>query len=208
MPPAESLGLFAMAALILLLIPGPAVLYIVTRSVTQGTRAGFVSILGLSTGTIIHVAAAAAGLSVLLATSALAFQVVKYAGAAYLVYLGIQKFRASPESAVVELRTDKPARIFVDGIIVTLLNPKSVLFFFAFLPQFISPARPAAPQILALGGLFLLLSMVTDSCYVFLAGSLRKLLRSSRQTNWGQYVAGTIYIGLGVAAAFAGQRPQ
>jgi threonine/homoserine/homoserine lactone efflux protein len=208
MPPPESLGLFTIAALILLVIPGPAVLYIVTRSVTQGTRAGFASILGLATGTIIHVAAAAAGLSVLLATSALAFQVVKYAGAAYLIYLGVQKFRASPESALVELRPDKPSRIFLDGIIVNLLNPKSALFFFAFLPQFISADRPAAPQILTLGALFLLLSMITDSCYVFLAGSLRKLLRSSRPASWGQYVAGTIYIGLGVAAAFAGQKPQ
>src|SRR5688500_13970180 len=170
MPSAESLGLFTIAALILLIVPGPAVLYIVTRSVTQGPRAGFASMLGLATGTIIHVAAAAAGLSVLLATSALTFQIVKYAGAAYLIYLGIQKFRASPESAVLELRTDRPARIFLDGIVVNLLNPKSALFFFAFLPQFIAADRPAAPQILALGGRFLLLSLVTDSCYVFLAG--------------------------------------
>lgn len=208
MPSAESLGLFTIAALILLVIPGPAVLYIVTRSVTQGTRAGFASMAGLGTGTIIHVAAAAAGLSVLLATSSLAFQVVKFAGAAYLIYLGVQKFRAKADSAVVELRTDQPGRIFLDGIVVNLLNPKSALFFFAFLPQFISADRPAAPQILVLGGLFLLLSFVTDSCYVFLAGSLRKLLGSSRPSNWGQYVAGTIYIGLGVAAAFVGQKLQ
>jgi threonine/homoserine/homoserine lactone efflux protein len=160
--------LFVSAALVLLLIPGPAVLYIVARSAEQGRLAGFVSDLGIHSATLVHVLAAALGLSALLASSATAFSLVKYAGAAYLIYIGFKKIFGpiEPDEAGGALKRYRHAQLFRDGFIVNLLNPKTALFFFAFLPQFAEVGRGhLAMQIAFLGLLFTALGFVTDGCY-------------------------------------------
>lgn len=212
MPEISVLLLFTTAALALLLTPGPAVLYIVARSLDQGRAAGIVSAVGVGLGTMFHVVAAALGLSALLVSSSLAFTVVKYLGAAYLIYLGIQKLR---EQQPAQVHTVAPPaqplrRIFTQGVIVNILNPKTALFFFAFLPQFIDPARGSATiQILLLGVLFVVLGMFTDSGYALLAGTARGFLRESITFIRAQrYVAGSIYIFLGLLTAFSGSRSK
>jgi threonine/homoserine/homoserine lactone efflux protein len=206
LPDGANLGIFVAAALLLLLTPGPAVLYIVARSVDQGRRAGLVSMLGVHAGTLVHVAAAAAGLSALLAASATAFSVVKYLGAAYLVYLGARRLldrSAPPEGASRPAR--RLRRDFVDGIVVNVLNPKTALFFLAFLPQFADMSRPhVGAQILALGLLFVLLGLCTDGLYALAAGTAAQWLRGNpRFLASERWVSGGMYIGLGVAAALS-----
>lgn len=204
-----TLTVFMAAALALLLIPGPAVLYIVARSIDQGRAAGIVSAFGVGIGTLFHVAAAALGLSALLLSSALAFSMVKYLGAAYLVYLGIQKLRKRIEPQQVEQPQSATLRqIFSQGVVVNLLNPKLALFFFAFLPQFVNPARGSvAIQSLLLGLIFVVLGIGSDSLYALLAGTLRHWLRGSRAFARGQrYFAGGVYILLGVTTALSGSK--
>jgi threonine/homoserine/homoserine lactone efflux protein len=200
------LTLFFTAAILLLLTPGPAVTYIVTRSLTQGRRAGLVSTLGITSGTLLHVAAAAAGLSAILAASAAAFATVKYAGAAYLVWLGIRALRASePPADAIAPPADTLRRVFWEGALVSVLNPKTAIFFMAFLPQFVDPAREVAPQVALLGAMFAVMALCTDGAYALAAGSAAGWLRGNRRVMAGRrYVAGTVYLGLGVAAAFAG----
>jgi threonine/homoserine/homoserine lactone efflux protein len=211
-PGATSLGLFVSAALVLLVIPGPAVLYIFARSVEQGRFAGFVSILGIHTATLVHVLAAALGLSAILASSALAFSVIKYAGAAYLIWLGLRKIFARDELADVSVgaRRHGYLRLFRDGFIVNLLNPKTALFFLAFLPQFVEVSRGhVAMQIAFLGLLFTVLGLITDGCYAFAAGTAGKWLKRSRgYLKAERYVSGVLFIGLGVTAAFAGNQKK
>ena len=156
MPALTTMALFLLAALGLLLIPGPSVLYIITRSVAQGRRAGLASVLGVEMASLTHAAAAALGLSALLLTSALAFSVVKYLGAAYLIYLGVRTFLAREESQQAQVPASRSlSQLFAQGFLVNLLNPKTALFFYAFLPQFVNPGRgPIAEQILLLGMLF------------------------------------------------------
>ena len=206
-PSHSSLVLFISAALVLLVIPGPAVLYVVGRSVGQGRAAGFVSALGIQVGTLVHVAAAAVGLSALLMSSAAAFAAVKYLGAAYLIYLGVQKLR-SDESLEPSGQTVKTnlSRIFAQGVVVNVLNPKTALFFFAFLPQFVDASRGnVAAQILFLGTLFSLMGVVSDSLWAFSADTVAHLLRRSpRWMRTQRYVSGGMLISLGVATAFAG----
>jgi threonine/homoserine/homoserine lactone efflux protein len=208
MPAPHTLLLFAPVCLGLLVIPGPAVLYIVTRSIDQGRSAGVASVLGIHTGSLVHVAAAAAGLSALVVSSAVAFSVVKYAGAAYLVILGVRKLL---ERDHVDLDLEvAPARslrrIYVQGIVVNVLNPKTALFFLAFLPQFVDVERGAVwSQMVVLGFAFIALGMLSDGTYAFVAARAGRLLRSSRRFRTTQrYVSGGIYIGLGAVAAFAG----
>jgi threonine/homoserine/homoserine lactone efflux protein len=208
-PNAGNLGLFIAAAIALLLTPGPAVLYVVTRSIEQGRRAGLVSTLGIHVGTLFHIAAATAGLSALLASSALAFAVVKYAGAAYLIYLGVRKIFLAPANGDGAPMVERPrdlGRAFRDGIVVNLLNPKTALFFLAFLPQFVDLSRGAVPfQIAFLGLLFAVLGLLSDSAYALAAGTAGQWVkRSPRFLSAERYVSGTIYIGLGLTAAFAG----
>ena len=208
-PSASNIGLFVGAALVLLLIPGPAVLYIVARSMAQGRMAGFVSDLGIHSATMIHVLAAALGLSALLASSALAFSIVKYAGAAYLIWLGFKKIFGRVEDAEsAGLSRHSYARLFRDGFIVNLLNPKTALFFFAFLPQFAEPERGhLAVQITFLGLLFAGLGFITDGCYALLAGTAGNWLKRSRRfLEIERYVSGTLFIGLGLTAMFAGNQ--
>ena len=206
LPEWSSLGLFAVAALVLLLTPGPAVLYIVTRSIDQGWRAGLVSVLGVHVGTLAHIFAAAAGLSALLAASATAFGVVKYMGAAYLIYIGVRRLR--DRSSMVTPAAGAPKRLrraFVDGVVVNVLNPKTALFFLAFLPQFVTEARGhVGEQIIALGVVFVLLGAVTDSLYALSAGTAARWLRGQPRFLAGErWVTGGLYISLGLAAALS-----
>lgn len=209
MPDFTTILLFSAAALALLLTPGPAVMYIVARSIDQGRAAGVVSALGVGVGTMFHVGAAALGISALLVSSALAFGVVKYLGAAYLIYLGIRKLREPvAETAVADPPAASLRRIFSQGVVVNLLNPKTALFFFAFLPQFADPARGSvALQMGLLGLLFVLLGIVSDSLYALLAGTVGGWLRGNLRFLRAQRTfAGTVYIVLGVATAFSGHR--
>jgi threonine/homoserine/homoserine lactone efflux protein len=208
LPGAANIGLFVGAALVLLLIPGPAVLYIVARSAEHGRLAGFVSDLGIHSATLVHVLAAAFGLSALLASSAVAFSFVKYVGAAYLIYLGLKKIFAGAEPADVAATLERlnRARLFRDGFVVNLLNPKTALFFFAFLPQFAEANRGhLAMQIAFLGLLFTALGFVTDGCYALLASAAGGWLkRSSGYRRFERYLSGVLLLGLGVTAVAAG----
>jgi threonine/homoserine/homoserine lactone efflux protein len=207
-PDAASIGVFALAALALLLTPGPAVLYIVARSVEQGRLAGLVSVCGITTGTLVHVLAAALGLSALLASSALAFSAVKYAGAAYLIYIGVRRIldRAAAPAAPGGLPRRSLGRLYRDGFVVNLLNPKTALFFLAFLPQFIDPSRGGAPfQVVFLGLLFALMGLASDGLYALAAGAAgRWVKRNGHYLRWERYLTGGVFIGLGVTAALAG----
>src|ERR1700674_4926065 len=207
LPSHSSLLLFVSAAVVLLVIPGPAVLYVTSRSIGQGRSAGFVSALGIGAGTLVHAAAAAVGLSALLMSSAIAFGVVKYLGAAYLIYLGIQKLRRdeSPKLSQDAPRT-KLSRVFGQGVVVNILNPKTAVFFFAFLPQFVDASRGnVALQILVLGTLFAAMGITSDSLWALFAGTVA--LRLNRNSHWNRaqrYVSGGMLISLGVATALAG----
>ena len=203
-PDLANLGFFVVAAVILLLTPGPAVLYIVARSMEQGRRAGLVSVLGVHAGTLVHVTAAAAGLSALLLASAVAFSVVKYLGAAYLIYLGVRRLMDRSTALGPQPTVERSLRrAFVDGVVVNVLNPKTALFFLAFLPQFADVSRGAVgAQILVLGLLFVALGLVTDGLYALGAGIAAEWLRGrSRLAASERWISGTMYIGLGVAAA-------
>ena len=205
------LGVFLAAALLLLVTPGPAVLYIVARSVDQGRAAGLVSALGVHAGTLMHVAAAAAGLSVLLAASATLFSVVKYLGAAYLIFLGVRRLLDRTPLGGPAARAIPWRRAFLDGAIVNVLNPKTALFCLAFLPQFVDPTRGhVGPQVLALGLVFVMLGLVTDGLYAIAAGSARRWNRaaSPRFMTGQRWVTRVMYIGLGVAAAFSDARAE
>jgi threonine/homoserine/homoserine lactone efflux protein len=200
----ERLPLFILTSLILLLTPGPAVLYIIARSVDQGRRAGLVSVASIEVGNFFHALAAALGLSALLLSSALAFSVVKYLGAAYLVYLGIRKILSPPPAAETESgRPQSLRQIFFQGVTVAVLNPKTALFFVAFLPQFVNPGRgQVALQLLTLGCLFVGMACLSDGLYALLASSAGKWLKSRPQFIFAErYLAGLIYIGLGLTAA-------
>jgi threonine/homoserine/homoserine lactone efflux protein len=207
LPTHSSLLLFVSAALVLLVIPGPAVFYVTSRSIGHGRSAGLVSALGIGVGTLFHVAAAALGLSALLISSAIAFSAVKYLGAAYLIFLGIQKIvredsiTSSEQSARIQL-----SRIFGQGIVVNVLNPKTALFFFAFLPQFVDVSRgKVAGQILFLGLLFAVMGVLSDSVWALFAGTVAQVLRGNpRWMRTQRYVSGGMLISLGLATAFAG----
>lgn len=207
-PGGANLGLFAAAALTLLVIPGPAVLYIVGRSIEQGRRAGLISVLGIHTATLVHIFAAVVGLSAVLASSALAFAIVKYAGAAYLVWLGLRKLfsRNVPRGEAFIAAPRKGRRLFREGFLVNLLNPKTALFFLAFLPQFVDLSRGyIALQIAILGFLFALLGLVSDSAYAMASGAAGEWLkRSSLWLIIERYASGLLMVGLGMTAAFAG----
>ena len=206
-PGAANLELFIGAAIVLLLIPGPAVLYIVGRSLEQGRRADSVSVLGIHAATLVHVLAAVVGLSAVLASSALAFNLVKYGGAAYLIWLGLRKLFGRSEGADgnVALPGHGRGRLFRDGFVVNLLDPKTAIFFLAFLPQFVDLSRDhAAMQIAFLGLTFTALGLVSDGCYALFAGAAGGWLKRSRAwLAFERYVSGLLLIGLGMTAAFA-----
>jgi len=203
MPDPSRLALFVGAALVLLVAPGPAVLYVVTQSVSYGRRAGMASVAGITTGTLVHIAAATIGLSALLASSALAFDVVKYLGAAYLIVVGIRRLTGLERAEEAELpRGRSLGRLYRQGIVVNVLNPKTALFFLAFLPQFVDPDRGAVwSQVVILGLVFVVLGLVSDSLYALGGNAVGSLLR--RRATAMRRISGTIYVGLGAAAAFA-----
>ena len=207
----SSLLLFVTGATILLVIPGPAVFYVVSRSIGHGRPAGLVSAMGITVGTLFHVAAATLGLSALLASSALAFQFVKYIGAAYLIYLGLCVLRSDGTDAQHAIADQRRFRsIFGQGVLVNLLNPKTALFFLAFLPQFIDPARGHGTlQILQLGVLFALMGWLSDSAWALLAGIVAGRLRGSARLRRAQRnVSGGALIALGLASAFSGAKSK
>ncbi|MEO3813729.1 LysE family translocator [Sphaerisporangium sp. B11E5] len=205
MPPVTTLMVFAAATLALLLVPGPAVVYIVTRSVTQGRTAGLVSVAGIHAGSVVHVVAAALGVSALLAASATAFTVVKYLGAAYLIYLGLRRLFSRENRMATEVTPASPTRLFGEGFVVNVLNPKTAIFFLAFLPQFVDPAGPVALQVILLGVIWIVLGMASDGTYALISAALATRLRSSRKAARRLDIAsGLIYIGLGATAALAG----
>jgi len=205
----SKLYFFLGAALALLLVPGPAVLYITARSASQGRLAGLVSVLAIETANFLQAVAAALGLSAILLSSALAFDVVKYLGAAYLLYLGIRKLMAPDnETENEEIKRESLSRIYWQGLVVNILNPKTALFFFAFLPQFVDPAKGnVIGQNLLLGAIFVGMAIITDSLYALLASSLAAKLTGNRhfQKGW-RYFAGLVYIGLGITTALTGTR--
>jgi threonine/homoserine/homoserine lactone efflux protein len=204
LPELHKLILFIGASIIMLVIPGPAVLFIVARGISQGRLAAFASVLGVAVGSFIHVIAAVVGLSALMAGSALAFSVVKYVGAAYLIYLGVMtllKKRTPEVNPKIERKSHR--RLFVDGIVVNVLNPKTALFFLAFLPQFADPAH-FTEQALLLGAVFVVLAILSDGTYAMISGSLGHFLRGQPRFLTAQrWVSGSVYIGLGVLTALA-----
>ncbi len=205
MPSAAVIATFAAASVAMLLIPGPAVLYILNRSVSDGREVGLAAVAGLELGNLVHALAAAAGLSAVLATSATAFNTVKWLGAGYLVYVGVRTL----VRPVAPIDADKPGvsmrRAFGQGVVVNVLNPKVALFFLSFLPQFIRPEDGnAGMQALVLGLVFVGLGCITDGTYSLVASSLRGVLLRGRALPFVQrYVAGTVFIGLGLVAATA-----
>ena len=206
MPDVHTLLLFMLAGLVLLVVPGPAVVYIVGRSIGQGRKAGVVSTLGIATGSLVHVVAAAVGVSAILASSAVAFSIVKYAGAAYLVFLGIRKILGHDRTVTGGAPRESLKRIYVRGVLVNVLNPKTALFFLALLPQFVDPARGlVAVQMILLGLIFSGMGVVTDGSYAMLASGIGDWLRRRPAfLRRQEVVTGGVFITLGVAAAATG----
>ena len=207
MPEASTLALFSIAALALIVVPGPAVLYIVAQSLDRGRVAGLVSALGVAAGGLVHVTAAAIGLSSLLVSSATALAVVKYAGAAYLIGMGLHTLLVRRDEPVpgVPSAERRLRRRFWQGMVVNVLNPKTALFFFAFLPQFVDPdGGSAALQIGVLGLVFVVLAVISDSLWALAAGTAAGRLRGSRRfAAVRRYVSGSVFVGLGTLTALA-----
>ena len=202
----DKLPLFIFASIVLLLTPGPAVLYIIARSIDQGRVAGLVSVVSIEVGNFFHAVAAAVGLSALLFSSATAFSVVKYLGAAYLVYLGVRKlFSHSTSLQEAQVEPQSLRQVFSQGVTVAIFNPKTALFFLAFLPQFVDRSKgQVGLQLLILGCLFVAMAIISDGMYALLASSAGQWLKSRRRVWLAErYVVGLIYVGLGITAALA-----
>jgi threonine/homoserine/homoserine lactone efflux protein len=212
MPTLPTIALFMVTALALNVTPGPAILFILSRCLGQGRAAAVVSVFGLSTASIIQAVAAAFGLSALFAYSPIAFDVIKYCGAAYLVYLGVSGFLKGGIGGIIA-RSDNRARssllsAYWQGFLTDLLNPKLLLFFFSFLPQFVDPTRgEPAVQMLILGLVFQLTGVPTNLAVALAGGALARLL--ARSPTWARiqnWCASTILIGLGIRLAFSERR--
>jgi threonine/homoserine/homoserine lactone efflux protein len=206
MPTGSTIALFLLAATALAVVPGPAVAYIVTQSIDQGRRAGIISALGVASGGLVHVAAATVGLSALIASSATAFTVVKLVGAAYLIVVGIRRILAGegaePESRALQAPL---RRIYRQGVIVNVLNPKTALFFLAFLPQFVDPNRGAVwTQVAVLGIAFVSVAVLSDLSYALvsdaIAGRIRRTGTGAKVRRW---LTGGVFVALGITAAAA-----
>jgi threonine/homoserine/homoserine lactone efflux protein len=202
-PDLSSIVTFAIASVALLLIPGPAVIYVLNRSVSDGREVGLAAVAGLELGNFVHVVAATAGLSAVLATSATAFNTVKWLGAAYLVFVGLRTLATKPRAVSGDSASVSRRRSFSQGVIVNTLNPKVALFFLSYLPQFIDPDNGAAwSQALVLGSIFVAIGCLTDGMYALTASALRTVLLRGRTLPFVQrYVAGTVFVALGVVAA-------
>ena len=196
--------LFFTATILMILTPGPAVIYIVARGISQGRRSALVSVMGIGLGNLSHAVAAALGLSALFASSPAAYSALKYIGAAYLIYLGIRKlFSKSVAIDGMPPKQESDAAVFREGLWVGLLNPKIALFFLAFLPQFATPGTsPIWLQLLILGATFVLLGYIGDSCFALVSGTFGKWLRRHPKfANAERYISATVYCALGVIAA-------
>jgi len=204
MPNLSTYAVFLATAMVLLAIPGPAVLYVVTRSIEMGRAGGLSSCAGITTGTVVHVALATAGLSSLILASALAFDAVKYVGAAYLVLLGVRRLLTRKEAALEGERAPRTRRrAYSQGVVVNLTNPKTIVFIFAFVPQFVDVhAGHVWLQVLILGLSFAALGFLSDSGYALLAGTVADRLRGSGAVaRFERWFGGSVLIGLGVVAA-------
>ncbi len=200
---------FLLASFVLAVTPGPGVLYIVTRTLAQGRAAGIGSVAGVACGNFLNAVGAAVGLAALFAVSSLAFTLVKFAGAAYLVWLGVRMLRAPAATAepAVPLAPVSVSRLFREGLLVALLNPKTTLFFAAFLPQFMHGEAPPLLQAIGLGAMFVGVAACTDLLYALLAAWFApRLQRVAGAPAWGRWISGLGLIALGVASALAGQR--
>jgi len=206
------LAAFALASFVLAATPGPGALYVVTRTLAQGRRAGLASVAGVAAGNLGNAMGASLGLAALLALSSLAFSVVKFVGAAYLVWLGIQALRAgSVAAAASPMHVDAPRhrRIMRDGFLVALLNPKTALFFAAFLPQFIDPASSAMLQSTLFGAAFVAIAACTDTVYVLAASAVAPALGTlGRARALGRYATALVYFGLGLLTALTDPKPR
>jgi threonine/homoserine/homoserine lactone efflux protein len=209
-PEANTLIAFGAAAYLFALFPGPAVLYIAMRSIEQGRVAGVVSVTGIATGNLVHVVAATLGLSALVLSSAAAFTVVKYAGAAYLIYLGIREILDRDERDRQEEAAQHRgmSHLYGQGVLVATLNPKTALFFLAFLPQFVDPSRGSVTaQIALFGVLLVVITALSDTTYALLSGTVGNWFRgNARFVRKRRVFSGTMYIGLGLTAALTGSR--
>lgn len=202
----NDLMIFLGASILLNLSPGPDTFYVLTRTLAQGRRIGFLSSFGVCTGALFHVAAAALGLSIVLATSAVAFSVVKYAGAAYLAYLGIRMLLSREGLAVDPVRPAVPAsgwKVFRQGILIDVLNPKAALFFMAFLPQFVVPGTGhATAQFFALGLIVIAIALVWEAVLVLFATLLTARLRANKTVSrWLNRALGGVFVALGIRLA-------
>ena len=199
------LSAYLIAAGALVLAPGPAQALVIARSVERGPAAGIVTVLGLDLATMLHTVAAALGLSALLAASATAFTIVKLAGAAYLVWLGIRTFRnaGTSTSSAVAPRAGSATRLFAHGVVTGLLNPKVAIFFLAFLPQFVRPENGSVVlQFLVLGAIFAALDLVFCGVLAIAIGAARtRLLANARFTRWRERVTGGVLVALGASLA-------
>ena len=208
MPHVPSLAFFVASALVVVVVPGPAVLYITARSVSQGRRAGLVSVLGIQSGTLVHVLAASVGLSAILVTSSLAFSLVRFLGAGYLIFLGVRRLLSGDDETDDAAPEPEPlSKIYRHGVLVNVLTPKTALFFFAFLPQFVDPSRGTAEQFVGLGLLFTAIALASDCTWALAASAVGAKLRASGvYRRRERLVSGGAYIGLGLVAALAGGR--
>ena len=200
-----TLVLFALATLILTATPGPGVMYVAARTLSQGRRAGFASMFGIESGEVVWLVAAATGVAALLAASVSALTFLRFAGAAYLIFLGVQRWRTAEIPA-----TPSPARmgrVFAQGFVTQILNPKVAVFFVAFLPQFLNPAQPIAPQVAVLGVVYVAVAIAVDVTYVLTWTALARQFMSSRraQRRTGR-IAAVTYFALGLAAAATGTK--
>jgi threonine/homoserine/homoserine lactone efflux protein len=201
----STLGAFAAASIALLLIPGPAVLYIIQRSISDGRQVGLAAVAGLEIGDLVQVFAATIGLSAVIAASATAFNLVKWAGVVYLVVTGLRALLTRPDDIDPTVGAMTVQRAFRQGIVVNALNPKTALFFLSIFPQFVDPSSPSPfTQSLVLGVEFVLLATLCNGTYSLLASSLRDvLLRGPALPFVRRYVSGTFFVGLGLLAATA-----
>ncbi len=200
MPELPNFLAFLIATLILLVIPGPAVLFVVGKSIDQGKMSGIISVLGIAFGTVFHVVAAAFGISALLTTSELAFNILKYVGASYLIYLGLVNIYSKKKVVTLKHRSQNLIEVFFQGVLVNILNPKTALFIFSFIPQFVSiGSYPIETQIFTMGMCFIVMGIVCDSSYVIMANAIKHLvLRHTKFQEIQKKVSGSIYLFFGL----------
>jgi threonine/homoserine/homoserine lactone efflux protein len=204
LPSGSAFALFCLASAALAVVPGPAVTYVVTQSIDKGRRAGLASACGVASGGLVHVAAATVGLSALIASSAAAFTVVKLVGAAYLIVVGVRRILDRSDEEPVAAPPAPLSRLYRQGVVVNVLNPKTALFFLAFVPQFVTRHGAVAPQVAVLGLTFATIAFASDALYALLADLVAsRLRRGGRGARVRRFATGGIFIAHGAVAAAA-----